>query len=87
MNKKIEFMRKIRDYYIFYDENSGDYVIYYDLPENTIKKVENKPHYFYDYIACRIYDDANLDLEGFIQELDRNFSKTLEKINRYNQNA
>ena len=80
MNKKIEFMRKIRDYYIFYDENSGDYVIYYYLPENTIKKVENKPHYFYDCLVCRIYDNGNVDLEKLVQDFEDDFIGTLKGI-------
>ena len=89
MNKKIEFVRKIGDYFIFYEDDDANYIIYYDLPENDIKDVECNPHHYYNYIVCKIYDyeSIKLDLEGFIQELDRNFVQALQKVNEHNQNA
>lgn len=74
---KLEFVKKIREYSIYYDENHGEFVIYLQLPDEP-KQIEE--YKYFDYIVCKVYDDGNVNLEKLVQNFEDDFIGTLKGI-------
>lgn len=74
---KLEFIKRIGEYSIYYDENGNEFIIYFQLPEEPKQIEECK---YSDYIVCKIYDDGNVDLEKLVQNFEDDFIDTLKNI-------
>lgn len=74
---KLEFIRKIKEYSIYYDGDNSEFIIYLQLPEEPKQIEECK---YSDYIVCKVYDDGNVDLEKLVQSFENDFIDTLRSI-------
>lgn len=74
---KLEFIKRIGEYSIYYDENNSEFTIYFQLPEDSKQIEECK---YSDYIVCKVYDDGNVDLEKLVQNFEDDFIDTLKSI-------
>lgn len=74
---KLEFIKKIGEYSIYYDEDSNEFIIYLQMPEEPKQIEECK---YSDYIVCKVYDDGNVELEKLVQSFEDDFIDTLRSI-------
>lgn len=64
---KLEFVKRIGEYSIYYDEDNGEFILYFQLPEETRQIEEYK---YSDYLVYKVYDDGNVDLEKLVRNID-----------------
>ena len=74
---KLEFVKKIGEYSIYYDEDSNEFIIYLQMPEEP-KQIEE--YKYSDYLVCKVYDDGNVELEKLVQNFEDDFIDTLRSI-------
>lgn len=74
---KLEFIERIGEYSIYYDESGNEFIIYFQLPEEPKEIEECK---YSDYIVCKVYDDGNVDLNKLVQNFEDDFINTLKSI-------
>lgn len=74
---KLEFLKKIGEYSIYYDGDSNEFIIYLQMPEESQQIEECK---YFDYLVCKVYDDGDVDLEKLMQSFENDFIDTLRSI-------
>ena len=74
---KLEFIERIGEYSIYYDENGNEFIIYLQMPEEPKQIEECK---YFDYFVCKVYDDGNVELEKLVQSFENDFIDTLRNI-------
>ena len=74
---KLEFIRKIKEYSIYYDGDNSEFIIYLQLPEEPQQIEECK---YSDYLVCKVYDDENVELEKLVHSFENDFIETLRNI-------
>lgn len=74
---KLEFIEKIEEYSIYYDEDNNEFIVYFQMPEEPKQIEECK---YSDYLVCKVYDDGNVDLEKLVRNFENDFINTLRNI-------